>query len=200
MKKLFCLIFFLPLFSIAQPNAGYYVNTITYDTTNHTCCAEFIDSSISNISLVAWYYYFGDGTAPVTVPDYTHCFTDTGVFEVCLFIDDSIGGSDSCCCMFHFQDLDSAFLVCDSLTGIFETASNSFQVFPNPSTGSFTIRGLNNKGFDLDIFSAQGNSIYRKTFDRGQASQPIENLSPGIYLVMIRTEDGKLSCNKIIVM
>jgi len=200
MKKLFFLSFLFPLFSFAQPDAGYYINTITYDTTNHTCCVEFVDSSSSNVSIGSWYYYFGDGTAPVTVPNYTHCFTDTGVYEVCLVVQDSNGDSDSSCCLLHFQDLDSAFLVCDSLTGIFETATSRFQLFPNPSAGSFTIKGIYATSYELSIISAQGDIIYINAYDGSSAAHTIENLSPGIYLVVIRTEDSILVNKKIIVL
>jgi hypothetical protein len=199
MKKFFILIFFLPLFSFAQPVADYYIGAITYDTTNHTCCVEFFDSSSSNFSIASWYWYFGDGTAPVTTPDYVHCFTDTGVFEVCLIIQDSIGVSDTKCCNFNFLDLDSAFLDCDSLSAIFGIAKREIQFSPNPTSGGFTINGLEDISFELSIINTLGNIVYRKAFNHNSPSCDIENFSPGIYLVMIETKDGMWLSKKIIV-
>jgi len=199
MKKLFLLILFLPLFSFAQPVADYYIGAITYDTTNHTCCVEFFDSSSSNVSIVSYLWNFGDGTPLVTTPDYLHCFSDTGVFEVCLFIHDSNGYADTSCCNFNFLDLDSAFLDCDSLTGIFGIAQREIQFSPNPTSASFTIKGLEDLSFELSIFNTLGNIVYRRTINHSSASCDIGNFSRGIYLVMIETGDGMLFTKKIIV-
>jgi len=199
MKKLFFLIFFLPLISFAQTNAGYYTGAITYDTTNHTCCVEFLDSSSSNVSLMAWWWYFGDSTAPVTVPDYTHCFTDTGVYEVCLHVTDMNGVSDVQCCNFNFLDPDSAFLDCDSLTGTFEIFSDKIRLSPNPSKGSFTISGMQERNFEVRIINHLGKVVYNRYFNDGSTSCKIENLSPGTYIVMLLTREGILTRKQIVV-
>jgi hypothetical protein len=199
MKKLFILIFFLPLFSFAQPVADYYIGAITYDTTNHTCCVEFFDSSSSNVSIASYLWDFGDSTPFCTAPDCIHCYTDTGVFEVCLVIHDSTGVSDTKCCNFNFLDLDSAFLDCDSLTGIFGIAEKEIQFSPNPTSGTFTINGLEDISFELTIINTVGNLVYRKAINHNSPSCDIENFSPGIYLVMIETKDGMWLSKKIIV-
>jgi hypothetical protein len=206
MKKVFYLIFFLPLFSFVQTNAGYYINTITYDTTNHSCCVEFIDSSSSIFPLVSWVWYFGDSTAPCTAPNCMHCFTDTGVFEVCLIVTDSNGVKDTSCCNFNFLDLDSAFLDCDSLTGIFAPTAEDFQFSPNPANDFMNITFALNKSARVGIalYDLTGRMMKMISEDRkisGMHKELIDlrGISNGIYLLQVTVDDVPITSKRIII-
>ena len=153
MKKYFFILFFLfSCAAFAQPQAGYYIGGFAYDTTNQTCCAQFIDTSATT-GVTSYMWDFGDGTPPVTTPNYTHCFAGLGDYLVCLTIHDQNGDASTFCCMFKFQQVDSAYLDCDSLIGIqdLQNVRNQLWLFPNPADENVIIKISEAGNFGLEI-------------------------------------------------
>lgn len=79
--------------------------------------------------------------------------------------------------------------------GVNDIVVNNNLVYPNPSTGSFTI--ANNEGADLMVYNVTGKVVY----EQNQISNNelvVTNLSKGIYFVSVVSENGK-SVSKLII-
>ena len=77
------------------------------------------------------------------------------------------------------------------------STSSAMQVFPNPSTGHFTV-SLPGKYFGLSIYDLHGQKIFNKTgcFNREAIHQ---ELPAGIYLISMETAGGQAVYRKVIV-
>jgi hypothetical protein len=70
--------------------------------------------------------------------------------------------------------------------GISENAENSFSVFPNPSSGSWSIRTTQDVfGSELQVFSISGELVYEQKLNSGKSHLVNTNLSSGAYLVRL---------------
>ena len=72
------------------------------------------------------------------------------------------------------------------LAAVAETVENHAQVYPNPSTGSFTVVCESMK--EASVFSLDGRLVRQIPTDGSRCS--IEGLNDGVYLLKIRTKDG----------
>lgn len=104
---------------------------------------------------------------------------------------------------FHHDALDMFLLFlddievegCSSLTvGIDETEEFNFNVFPNPSTGDFTVQfaGKRSQDFELIMLNAVGQTVWSKQIrDQALGVQTIstENLSSGIYTLIMKGDN-----------
>ncbi len=87
------------------------------------------------------------------------------------------------------------------LTGIKETLlNNDFNIYPNPSNGSFTIKSLrNNSGSNIEVINLLGEIVYTENIYSENQTLDLNQLKNGIYALKI-SEKGKLiSNNKIII-
>lgn len=74
-------------------------------------------------------------------------------------------------------------------TGVNEvTASSDIFVFPNPAGNTLTI-GCNQKSV-LEIINSEGQILKKLTVKDLQTAVDISNLSAGIYIIKIRTDEG----------
>ncbi|MCX6231790.1 MAG: T9SS type A sorting domain-containing protein [Bacteroidetes bacterium] len=74
-----------------------------------------------------------------------------------------------------------------SSTGLNEIANEAnFDLFPNPSTGIFTIKAGNVDIETIEIYSVLGNIIYKKAFIGSQSIIDLSNLPKGIYFVAVK--------------
>lgn len=74
-----------------------------------------------------------------------------------------------------------------------------FAIYPNPSTGIFTIEVEKNiKQYNIDIFSSDGRVIYQTLSKDTKQSVDISNVPSGLYLVIVSTQEGKRYSQKII--
>jgi hypothetical protein len=73
--------------------------------------------------------------------------------------------------------------------------NNRYAVYPNPSKGSFTVKGIMNtdKPVDIEITNALGQVIYHDvaiTNNRELNKQiTLNNISNGVYYLHLRTEN-----------
>lgn len=80
-----------------------------------------------------------------------------------------------------------AIISCNGPTSINETnASNSFQVYPNPSTGVVFIKTNNEKG-DIAVCDMMGREIVKQTLNGENTKLDMRIFSNGIYQVKIKT-------------
>jgi hypothetical protein len=82
------------------------------------------------------------------------------------------------------------------LTGLSEAGNtNSFEVYPNPATGSFMITGLNHTGkVSYSLFNAAGQQVVQGDFNAGTSdftqTISIQGVAPGMYFVRISDENS----------
>ncbi len=100
----------------------------------------------------------------------------------------------------HPEWADSVYRI--TVVGLKDLASAqaSFDVFPNPGTGNFTLN-LNepNVNFDLHVFNALGNEVMSKIKQSGKLDLNMD-LSEGIYTIQIITEQGKVGNKKLVIL
>jgi hypothetical protein len=75
--------------------------------------------------------------------------------------------------------------------------NNDFRIFPNPSTGTFYIDGIDIK-FDVIVKDMVGKNILFKPGLVGMTSIDISDKPRGVYLLMINLKDGRTLTKKII--
>src|SRR5690606_8861627 len=79
--------------------------------------------------------------------------------------------------------------------GISDKDNNTnLQLYPNPNTGSFTIKGNINTGdINIDIINPLGQTVYneQRTMNNAQFEQVVHlDAAAGIYLLKLTTEQG----------
>lgn len=62
----------------------------------------------------------------------------------------------------------------------------SLYVYPNPTSGHFTIKGLNSDKNSIDLFDINGKHVYSGNFDR-DINLNVSNLQEGFYFIKIKT-------------
>nr|WP_321227535.1 endonuclease [uncultured Psychroserpens sp.] len=77
----------------------------------------------------------------------------------------------------------------DQELSVNEFDQNQISVYPNPTTNSITIKGLNTQA-DLQVFSIEGKLL--KSFDYSGEATVNLNLPSGIYLLTISSEDKQI--------
>ena len=81
------------------------------------------------------------------------------------------------------------------MTGIFESSESEIHIYPNPSTGAFTIS--DSEGADVAIFNVTGKAVFQK-------SNIVHNelinadLAKGMYFVTV-TKDSEQRVAKLII-
>lgn len=83
-------------------------------------------------------------------------------------------------------------------TGVNEIGNEAnFEVFPNPSTGIFTITAGNIDIETIDIYSLCGNIIYQQAFIGSQSIIDLSNLPKGLYFVKVKNSLNAVSTKMI---
>ncbi len=82
-------------------------------------------------------------------------------------------------------------------TGITETQILQAKLYPNPTTGTFTIELPNGLGGSMALYNLLGQSVYQATLEGGQTTLAL-NLPPGLYLYRIGS-GGKAVNGKLLV-
>ena len=87
------------------------------------------------------------------------------------------------------------------ISGINNSILSSISIYPNPSTGLFTIdfKRVKENNSNISIVNSIGNVVFSEELIIGEFSKQIDlsNLSKGIYLIELQTEIGVYK-NKII--
>ena len=77
------------------------------------------------------------------------------------------------------------------------------RIFPNPTTGTFTIVYTHRYGGDITckVFDLLGNIEYQNSFDNATNNQTIKlkNVPSGIYLVKVFDTGGIIGSTKLVV-
>ncbi len=94
-------------------------------------------------------------------------------------------------------------VVVDACTGVSETPSFDFTIYPNPGNGNFIISSadLAGKSINIELYNCQGNLVFKaeNTFSRdAELTLNVENPVPGIYYLRLNYE-GRVLTQKLII-
>ncbi len=105
----------------------------------------------------------------------------------CCIVTDNKGCTDSSC------------VVITKTSGI-NTISNSsaINIFPNPTSGSFTVTGLM-QGQRIELYNYMGQKLNSLTANKTTLNFDISDKANGVYLIRILNKDGSFSAQKKIV-
>ncbi|WP_027418561.1 FG-GAP-like repeat-containing protein [Crocinitomix catalasitica] len=90
---------------------------------------------------------------------------------------------------------DSMIVTVESCLGITNNSSLNFQIYPNPSKGSFTIKSPENIAdqYLIQIHDISGKSVYSESiFNEGKLTVNTKNWSSGLYIIKIQITDHTL--------
>lgn len=159
--------------------------------------AYFTDESLYNPT--GWQWTFGDGFANVQ-PNPSRAYQANGSYNVCLKASNVFNAAP-----FNKPVKEICKTVDVNSVGIEDLAIlNSFDIYPNPTTGSLTfeIKTADYKEVRIELFDLVGKSIGAfRLNDRTAGSKHAVDLSgnsEGVYLVKIQTEKGAAT-KKVIV-
>ncbi len=77
-------------------------------------------------------------------------------------------------------------------TGVENMLANSNLFYPNPATDKITINSIITEPLKVTLYSLDGIQICQKEIRKGNNVFPLNNLSKGVYLLMINNESNKL--------
>jgi hypothetical protein len=81
-----------------------------------------------------------------------------------------------------------------------EKQAKSFKIFPNPSSGNFTIASDSDQKLKLSIFDLQGRRV--KSISQAETNQSInmkDALNPGLYFIKIVNKNQKTQTMRLLV-
>jgi len=96
-----------------------------------------------------------------------------------------------------FQQPESIHL----MVGTHETTLNeNIRVFPNPTSSTITISGMEtNQRFEVSVLNLLGQTLLTQLFNANDEHiLGIENLSPGLYLLNLRSKSSSLFTQSIV--
>ena len=77
-------------------------------------------------------------------------------------------------------------------TGIQETNNNQFQIYPNPSNGTFNVQWLTANGntSTMDAYNVFGEKVFTSTINQQASTIDMSNQPNGIYFLQIKSDMG----------
>jgi hypothetical protein len=87
-----------------------------------------------------------------------------------------------------------------SVTGIVENniAEENISVYPNPASDNVIVEVKGSNGFEVTINNYMGQAVGSRKMDASKGSFSLEGMEPGLYLLMIRNEEGKTQSMTIV--
>ena len=135
---------------------------------------HFSNTSSGNTGNVLW--SLGDG-ASYTSNNFDHSYSDSGTFNVCLIISDSLGCFDSVCALIN---------ICPpQLNSIKVISQNQFDFFNYPNPVSDNLNLPLNQKFDCMISDIQSSKKYSLKLNEGENKIDVLMLPSGIYFIRI---------------
>lgn len=161
-------------------------NTLSSDfgLQNDSTCknkdVKFINLSTGADSY-SWQFEGGTPTSSMEVSPVVQ-YKDVGVFDVSLRV---WQGEET----LVTDKID--FITVLNCSGIQEIENSMFKIFPNPSTGIFTIQMNNEVNWQsIRVINQLGEEIYQHYLENGLNKQFELNLENGMYIIEIKTEDS----------
>jgi hypothetical protein len=79
-----------------------------------------------------------------------------------------------------------------------EFEDSTLEIYPNPSSNHITL-SCDEKIHQIDILDISGRMIISEKSSSFQSVVDIKKMKPGVYLLKVRLENGKVICRKVIV-
>lgn len=202
------------VYSDTMPNTWGCDSIISINLRIQNCKAEFypiqliaggvylVDSTKGNNLKYKW--FFGDGdSSSLYYP--SHVYNNSGSYNVCLYITDSVSG----CTDFYCDTItvDSTGVLRNSWTlnvvktapsiGVKDNMINSLQLYPNPTTGVLFVEFYELASYHL--FSIDGKRVIKSGMLQPERTRiNISDLKSGVYLFRIVTKKGEVLTERII--
>jgi hypothetical protein len=161
-----------------------------------------IDSTTGSNLKYTW--YFGDGdSSNLYLP--THNYTSAGTYNVCLSIEDTLGGCSNIFCDTIIVDSTGVLRNSWTLTvvksepflDLDEEVFESLNIFPNPTTGNLNIE-FDKKGSYV-IYSMEGKQLVESsTIKNSLTKVDLSILKSGVYFLQVTTDTGSVITKKIL--
>ena len=113
------------------------------------------------------------------------------IFELAVIYDQNMNTG-----LFEFNGISRITDVRMLVTGISDAESGNLKIYPNPSTGHFTIEGMN-KNVNVRVFNAFGEEVYHGGV-RLPAQIKISDQPKGVYYVRMETA-GSIKTEKMVI-
>jgi hypothetical protein len=98
------------------------------------------------------------------------------------------------------QTLKSIYNTCKTNIGLDENfADRSFSIYPNPFSGTTTLRLDAYEAFDVNVMDLNGKVIERMTQVSGNVTISADRMIPGVYMIQIINAAGEANVNKVVV-
>ncbi len=90
---------------------------------------------------------------------------------------------------------------CDYLVGLEENQIIELAIFPNPSSGKFTIEAPLQAGQSIELYNLNGQQVFKQVILNSGVNKTLEiNLTPGIYLLKLMSQEGaQLASSRMVV-
>jgi hypothetical protein len=131
------------------------------------------------------YQWFNCATGAI-IPGATNAtFTpqETGLYGVIAYLGDCSDSTEVC------------FEV--SSVGLNEVSINRIQIYPNPTSGQFTIANAN--GSALMIYDVSGKLVYNQLLNDEVSTINLSNFDAGVYVISLLQSNGSIEQNRLVV-
>ena len=90
---------------------------------------------------------------------------------------------------------------CDYLVGLEENPILELAIFPNPSSGKFTIEAPLQAGQSIELYNLNGQQVFKQVILNSGVNKTLEiNLTPGMYLLKLMNQEGaQLASSRLVV-
>ncbi|HHG84118.1 MAG TPA: T9SS type A sorting domain-containing protein [Bacteroidetes bacterium] len=164
--------------------AGINAAIMNPATANIFQTVQFTDASSPTPSI--WEWDFGDGNSS-TAQNPSHSYVAFGTYNVRLIVDDG-----SC------RDTTFSTIVVETYIGIEDGLfASAFDLYPNPSNGLYHLylELVKRQDLRIEVLDLSGRLLFQKlekstSIFRGDID--IRNLSQGIYILKLSTQDGEM--------
>jgi PKD repeat protein len=178
---------------------------LTPDTVNPLVWYAY--PTITGCAPFTYFWDFGDGNNS-TQPNPTHTYSVTANYIICVTVTDAYGDSSSSCdTTYKIMPLGfiQTVIVVNPQTGIESLENTSgISIFPNPSTGKFTVIASEAKQSQIEIYNVLGEIVLNLSINLpiaiGTTNQLIDlsDKPNGIYFLQLKTGQGTAT-KKIII-
>ncbi len=157
------------------------IASFTYDNT----LDPTISFTYTSTGAATYLWDFGDSSPTDNTQNPSHTYAAPGTYAVVLVTIDA-----------GFCSYDTAYaLITIISTGISENQQSKLIVFPNPSTGNFSITGIAKNSL-IEVYNVIGERVYSQSDATAQIN--VRDLRKGIYLLKVISEDGSITNHMIV--
>jgi hypothetical protein len=144
-------------------------------------------ATVSNATEVVW--NFGDGSEVQLGENVMHTYEQSGIYALSLTV------SNDECSYGVYQLIEVSN---PNVTGMQESAKNTFRMLPNPAQNSLTFVKVGASNAHIEIVDLSGKVVLREMLNSTAQSVDISNLAAGVYSVTY-LQDAVYAVQKLLV-